>query len=228
MIMILKEIPLTEQPREKLLNLGSEKLSNTELLAILLRTGTKDENVLKVAEKVIYLLEDISDLTTLTLQELTDIKGIGLSKAITILAAVELGKRIVENKEKSLVFSTPEAIFSYFKPRMINLKQETLYGIYLDIRGKVIAIKHLTTGTLTSTLIDPKLIFKWAYKLSASNIILVHNHPSKDSTPSMADLKITAELIKQSKVIQIEIIDHIIIGDDFFSMKRSVKNYKLF
>lgn len=226
--MILKEMPLTEQPREKLLSIGSDKLSNIELLAILLRTGTKDDNVLKVAEEVIYLLEDISDLTTLTIQELIDIKGIGLSKAITILAAVELGKRIVENKQKNLSFSTPEAIFEYFYPRMVNLKQETLYGIYLDVRGKVISIKHLTTGTITSTLIDPKLIFKWAYKLSASNIILVHNHPSKDSTPSLADIKITAELIKQSRVIQIEIIDHIIIGDDFFSMKRSVKNYKLF
>ncbi len=226
--MILKEMPLTEQPREKLLSIGSDKLSNIELLAILLRTGTKDANVLKVAEEVIYLLEDISDLTTLTIQELIDIKGIGLSKAITILAAVELGKRIVENKQKNLSFSTPEAIFEYFYPRMVNLKQETLYGIYLDVRGKVISIKHLTTGTITSTLIDPKLIFKWAYKLSASNIILVHNHPSKDSTPSLADIKITAELIKQSRVIQIEIIDHIIIGDDFFSMKRSIKNYKLF
>ncbi len=226
--MILKEVPLTEQPREKLLSIGSEKLSNVELLAILLRTGTKDENVLKLAEKVVYLLEDISDLTTLTVQELTDIKGIGSSKAITVLAAVELGKRIVENKQKTITFATPEAIFEYFYPRMTNLTQETLYGIYLNVKGKVIAIKHLTTGTLTSTLIDPKLIFKWAYKLSATSIILVHNHPSKDSTPSIADLKITAELIKQSKIIQIEILDHIIIGKDFFSMKRSVKNYKLF
>lgn len=226
--MILKEVPINERPREKLLNEGSEKLSNIELVAILLRTGTKDENVLKLAEKVVYLLEDISDLSNLSIQELLTIKGIGKTKAITILSAVELGRRINQTKKKTLYFTTPEDVFNYFMPIVKNLKQENLYAIYLDVKGKVISIKHLTIGTINSTLIDSKLIFKWAYKLSASSYILVHNHPSGDPTPSMADVKITQEIIKQSKIVQLEMLDHIIIGDSFISMKRSIKNYKLF
>lgn len=226
--MILKEVPLCERPREKLIEEGSSKLSNIELIAILLRTGTKNENVLELAEKVMYQLNDISDLSSLCLEELTSIKGIGLSKAVTILSAIELGKRIAISKTKKIFFVTPEDVFNYFYPRMKDLKEENLYAIYLDIKGNVINIKHLTKGTISSTLIDPKLIFKWAYKLSASSYLLVHNHPSGDPTPSIADLKITQEIIKQSKIIQLELIDHIIIGDSFLSMKRSAKNFKLF
>ena len=162
--MILKEVPICERPREKLLLEGSEKLSNIELLAILLRSGNKDEIVLEVAKKVIYLLEDITDLSSLTIQELTNIKGIGESKAITILACVELGKRMNEYKQNKFTFTNPKEIFEYFYPRVKDLKQEHLYVIYLDLKGKVISVKNLTIGTISSTLIDPNLIFKWAYK----------------------------------------------------------------
>ena len=151
--MILKEVPICERPREKLLLEGSDKLSNIELLAILLRTGNKDENVLEVAKKVIYLLEDITDLSSLTIQELTNIKGIGESKAITILASVELGKRMNEYKQNKFTFSNPKEIFEYFYPRVKDLKQEHLYVIYLDLKGKVISVKNLTIGTISSTLI---------------------------------------------------------------------------
>ena len=226
--MILKEVPSSERPREKMLQEGVDKLSNIELLAILLRTGCKDENVLEVAKKVIYLLEDISELSDLTIQELTKIKGIGESKAITVLASVELGKRMNENKQKKLTFINPQSIFEYFYPRMKGLKQEYLYVIYLDVKGKVTAIKNLTVGTITSTLIDSNLIFKWAYKLSSNKFIIVHNHPTGDSTPSIADIKITIDLVKKAKVISFEVLDHLIIGDDCFSMKRDLKDMKVF
>jgi DNA repair protein RadC len=111
---------------------------------------------------------------------------------------------------------------------MKGLKQEYLYVIYLDVKGKVTAIKNLTVGTITSTLIDSNLIFKWAYKLSSNKFIIVHNHPTGDSTPSIADIKITIDLVKKSKVISFEVIDHIIIGDDCFSMKRDLKDMKVF
>lgn len=226
--MLLKEVPVSERPREKLINSGSESLTNIELIAILLRTGSHDKNVLSVAKEVVYLLDDITDLPSLTLQELMKIKGIGKSKAISILASVELGKRIALGKKTNLSFTSPEDVFSYFYPRVKDLKQEVLFVVYLDVRGKTISIKKLTEGTVNSTLIDPKLIFKWAYKVSSQTMILVHNHPSGDSTPSLADIKITSEVVKQAKVIQFTILDHIIIGDDFYSMKRNCKNYKIF
>ena len=118
--MILKEVPMCERPREKLLLEGSDKLTNIELLAILLRTGCKDENVLEVAKKVVYLLEDITELSDLTIQELTNIKGIGESKAITILACVELGRRINEYKQNRFNFANPSEIFEYFYPFKYN------------------------------------------------------------------------------------------------------------
>jgi DNA repair protein RadC len=223
---ILKEVPYNERPREKLLLEGSTKLSNIELLAILLRTGTKDDNVLEVAKKVIYLLEDITDLQSLTIQELTKIKGIGESKAITILASVELGRRITEYKQKKLIFTNPESIFEYFYPRMKDLDQEYLYVIYLDLKSKVIAIKNLTIGTISSTLIDANLIFKWAYKLSASGFILIHNHPSGDENPSKTDLKVTEEIFKQSKTLGLFFLDHIIIGNYYFSIKEETSIFK--
>ena len=219
--MLLKEVPLCEQPREKLLIEGSSKLSNVELLAILLRTGCKDENVLEVAKKVVYLLEDITDLSDLTIQELTNIKGIGLSKAITILASVELGKRINEYKQTRYNFKNPSEIFAYFYPRLKDLKQEHLYVIYLDLKGRITAIKNLTIGTVSSTLIDANLIFKWAYKLSSTNFILVHNHPSGDPYPSKEDMELTNKIRKASKIIDVELLDHIIIAkNDYFSFKQ--------
>lgn len=226
--MILKEVPMCERPREKLLLEGSDKLTNIELLAILLRTGCKDENVLEVAKKVVYLLEDITELSDLTIQELTNIKGIGESKAITILASVELGRRINEYKQTRFNFANPSEIFEYFYPRVKDLKQEHLYVIYLDLKGKTIGIKNLTIGTISSTLIDANLIFKWAYKLSSTNFILVHNHPSGDSTPSIADIKLTIDLVKKSKIINFEVLDHVIIGDDYFSMRKNIKDVKVF
>lgn len=226
--MILKEVPSAFQPREKLLREGTENLSNTELIAILIRCGTKNESVLEVANKVLYLLEDINDMRELTLEELTTIKGIGEVKALTLLAAVELGKRIAVKKEKKISFQGPKDIFDYFYPRLSNETQEILYCIYFDIKGKVIAIRELSLGATSQTMIDGKIIFKWAFKYSSSSIILVHNHPSGDPTPSLADLKITAEIVKQSKVIQIEVLDHIIIGESFYSMKLNNKYYKVF
>lgn len=226
--MILKEVPLNERPREKLLAEGVEKLSNTELIAILLRTGTKDKNVLELATKVVYLLEDISDLNELTIQELENINGIGEAKAITIVASAELGRRIASARKSELTFVTPENVYEYFYPRLKDYKQEVLYGIYMDVRGKVNAIKQLTVGTVNSTLIDPKIVFKWAYKYQASSIILVHNHPSGESMASPQDLKSTAELVKQARTLNFEIIDHIIIGNDLYSMKRMSKAYKVF
>lgn len=226
--MIIKEIPVFERPREKVINQGVHYLSNTELLAILLRTGTKEENVLRLSEKLIYKLSNIKDLNDLTISELTSIKGIGTSKAVTILAAVELGRRIASLNSKDKVLSSSKQVYEYMKNYFLNTKEEHLYGLYLNGKGSLISSVELSKGTINSTLIDPDIIFKWYYKLSASAVILVHNHPSGDATPSVADLKKTDEVVKKAKLLDIRVLDHLIIGKTYYSMRENNNLFNIF
>ena len=226
--MIIKEIPIFERPREKVINQGVHYLSNTELLAILLRTGTKDENVLRLSEKLLYKLTNINDLNDLTINELTSVKGIGPSKAVTVLAAVELGRRMTNLTKKDLSLTSSKQVYEYMKNYFLSVKEEHLYGIYLNAKGGLINTIELSKGTINSTLIDPDLIFKWYYKLSSSAVILVHNHPSGDSTPSIPDLKKTDEVIKKAKLLDIRVLDHIIIGKDYYSMRENNKIFNIF
>ena len=226
--MILKEVPMCERPREKVKERGVESLTNVELLAILLRTGSKELNVLELAQRILYVIEDITELNDLTIEELMKEKGVGEAKAITIVAAVEIGKRLSQISTKNINFTSPQEVFSYFKPKVNHLKVENLYVVYLDIRGNLIKVKLLTTGTINQTFIDPLEVFKWAYKYSSTMMILVHNHPSGDPTPSMADLKITHELVKKAKLMNMEILDHIIIGITYYSMRQNQNKYKIF
>lgn len=226
--MIIKEIPIFERPREKVINQGVHYLSNTELLAILLRTGTKEENVLRISEKLLYKLTNINDLNDLTINELTSVKGIGPSKAVTVLAAVELGRRMTNLTKKDLSLTSSKQVYEYMKNYFLSVKEEHLYGIYLNAKGGLINTIELSKGTINSTLIDPDLIFKWYYKLSSSAVILVHNHPSGDSTPSIPDLKKTDEVIKKAKLLDIRVLDHIIIGKDYYSMRENNKIFNIF
>ena len=226
--MIIKEIPIYERPREKVINQGVHYLSNTELLAILLRTGTKEENVLRISEKLLYKLTNINDLNDLTINELTSVKGIGPSKAVTVLAAVELGRRMTNLTKKDLSLTSSKQVYEYMKNYFLSVKEEHLYGIYLNAKGGLINTIELSKGTINSTLIDPDLIFKWYYKLSSSAVILVHNHPSGDSTPSIPDLKKTDEVIKKAKLLDIRVLDHIIIGKDYYSMRENNKIFNIF
>lgn len=226
--MILKEIPIFERPREKVINQGVKYLSNIELIAILLRTGSKDKNVLRLSEELLYKLTKINELNDLTVNELTSIKGIGLTKAVTILAAVELGKRISEISPKNKILNSSKLVYEHMKNYFINVKEEHLYGVYLNAKGSLISTIELSKGTINSTLIDSELIFKWYYKLSSSGVILVHNHPSGDSTPSLADLKKTEEVVKKAKLLNIRILDHIIIGLNYYSMAENNKYFNIF
>ena len=219
--MILKEIPIYERPRERALDVGVENLSTTELLAIILRTGSKKYSVLETANQILSKSSKIQNLNFLSLEELVEIDGIGITKAITILSAIELGKRINQIEKNDISFFNPIEIYNYMKNELQSLTEERSYALYLNTKGKLIEKKLLTIGTINQTLIDSKIIFKWAYKLSASAFVLIHNHPSKDSTPSKQDLQITKEILKQSKTLGIFFIDHIIIGNDFYSMSQS-------
>lgn len=222
--MKIQNMPSNEKPREKIINNGINSLNNIELLAILLRCGNKKKSVIELSMDVLNTLDSIDDISELTIDELTKIEGIGISKASIILASFELAKRIFSKSINKISLPSPKLIYEHFKPLYYNVKQEQLYAIYLDTKGKMISKRLITIGNINSSLIDDKSIFKWAYKYSASAIILVHNHPSGDSTPSKEDLKVTAQIIRQAELLGFIILDHIIIGDNYFSIKM---NYKL-
>ena len=161
----------------------------------------------------------MNDLNEITVTELCSIKGIGPAKAITVLAGVELGLRIV-NLFRKVKLTTPQAVFNLLKDELKPLKQETLVALYLNVKGELIIKKTLFMGTVNLIVIDAKEIFKWAYKYSASAIIIVHHHPSGDPTPSHQDLQMTKVLLQQADALGFVIIDHIIIGERFYSMKQ--------
>lgn len=225
---MLREVPKYERPREKASKYGISSLSNIELLAIILRTGTKQDNVIEVSKKLLYSFERLSLLKDITINELIKISGIGEAKAISILASIELGIRIIHDSNLSKSYSSPEAVFKYFYPILKMKTKECLYALYLDTKGNLIKDQLITQGTINSSLVDGKDIFKWALKYSASAIILVHNHPSGDPTPSVEDLKSTKNLVSMAKMMDLVILDHVIIGDYFFSMKKDSKYFKVF
>lgn len=217
--MKINEMPIWEMPREKVVNDGIDTLSSTELLAILLRCGSKKKSVMELSNEVLNFFESFEELKDITIEELINIEGIGIAKATTILAAIELGKRLSTKRINKNKFIKPVDIFDEFSPILSSLKQEHLYAVYIDNKGFLIKKKLISIGNINSSIIDDKIIFKWAYKYSATAIILIHNHPSGDTTPSVKDLDTTKRLIKIAKELGFIILDHIIIGNDYYSMK---------
>ena len=224
--MILKELPNLEWPREKALREGIDKLSNIELLSIFLRTGTKDLNVLDLSANILYHLNNITDLTRISINELLEVKGIGEAKALTILAAIELGKRIQNYEFNELSFRSPIEIYRFFKLRVGELMQEHFYVIFLNTKGKVLTYRLISIGTVNSTVCDTKEVLKWAVKLKSSAIILVHNHPSGDINPSENDILITKDIERKAKVLEVAVLDHIIIGKGYYSFSERHIHYR--
>lgn len=218
---MLREVPFFDRPREKALKYGVKSLSTVELIAILLRTGNKEESVIDLSKRLLYGLDSISRLREMTIEELINLKGIGSTKAITLQASIELGLRILEDKNRLKKYKSSKQIFDYYSPLLKNTNKECLYAIFLNTKGFVISEQLITQGTISSSLIDGRDIIKWALKLSASAIILVHNHPSGDPTPSVADMKVTSDFIKQAKMMDLVILDHIIVGNTYFSMREN-------
>lgn len=211
----IKEIPQDERPRERLLCYGVEQLSNEELLAILLKTGTRDMSAKVLASYLLKEIGNISELQHTSYQVLAKMKGIGRAKACTLLAAVELGKRVLQ--KKSILyqkFTDAYQVASYYQDKIGHFKQEYFICIYLDVSKKLIHEKVLFIGTLNRSLVHPREVFKEAYQVSASSIICIHNHPSGEVLPSKEDVLFTSQLVKVGKMLGIEVIDHIIIGED--------------
>lgn len=221
--MKIKELPESEQPRERFLTHGVENLSNSDLLSIILRTGIKDISVRELSENILSSVGSITNLKDIGIRELSKIKGVGTIKAITLLAAIELGKR-VNNPEISLKMklNNSEIVHNSFKSLFKNLKQEKFMAIYLDNKKRLISYKFLFIGTLNKSIVHPREIFNEALKVNASSIICIHNHPSNDITPSNEDIIFTKQLIEGSKIIGIPVVDHLITnGEEYFSFYES-------
>ena len=214
----LKTIPSSERPRERFLKYGVSNLSNIELISIILNTGSKDLSVLDLSKNILKNIDDISDLKNITLNKLKNIDGIGDVKAIRLLSALELGKRVYYEKNMSkLKINTTSKVYEYMKDIFKDKKQEYFYALYLDNKKNLIDKKLLFIGTLNQSIVHPREIFKYAYLLSASSVICIHNHPSGDPNPSKEDIIFTDSLVEIGKIQGIRIIDHIIIGNDYFS-----------
>lgn len=216
------DIPENERPKEKLLRYGAESLSNPELLAIVLRTGTKGENVLNLSQKIIAELNGLNGILNASVKEMTKIKGVKEAKASQILAIAELFRRF--NTYKSFNefkrITSPREVANMFYGEMGASNQEVLKLIILNTKNEVIKIKDVFKGSLNSSLVHPREIFNEAIRSSAASIIICHNHPSGDPTPSSEDIKVTTRINQSGEIIGIKLIDHIIIGrNNYVSLK---------
>ncbi len=212
----IKNIPFQERPRERLKNIGVENLSDKELIAIILKTGTKEKSALDLSLDILtkYNLEDLKQISPYSL---TKIKGIGEVKSLELVATIELGKRIFLNKNKIYKkLDTPAKIYEHTKYLFYDLKQEYFYCLYFNNKQELIGERLLFKGTINKSITHPREIFKEAYLLSASSIVCIHNHPSNDITPSKEDLDFTNKLVSLGNLQGIPIIDHIIVGNNNF------------
>lgn len=214
----MKNLPVSERPYEKLMRFGPDRLSDAELLAIVIRTGTKNERSVELASRVLDAHESIKGLNGLhhlNAKELMQVKGIGKVKAIQLLAIAELTKRMAKDcGEAGICFTAPEDIASYYMEEMRHLEQEKVLLIMLDSKSKVIKDQVISTGTVNASLITPREVFIEALRYHAVFIILVHNHPSGDPTPSREDLLLTERFRESGSLIGIRLMDHIIIGNN--------------
>jgi len=218
----IKELPSSERPRERLLKYGASALSASELLAIILRTGTPDENVIHLAQRLLTEFRNLGGLARADASELTATRGVGPVKVAEIKAAFELGKRLlVEAPEERAQIRSPADAANLMIPVMSLLEQEELYVLLLDTKNRVLAQEQVAKGSLNVTHIQVGELFKKAIRLGqCAAIILVHNHPSGDPTPSPDDVAVTKQVVEAGKLLDIDVLDHVIIGGQrFISLK---------
>ncbi|MGE7605286.1 RadC family protein [Peribacillus frigoritolerans] len=212
--MLIRDYPKEERPRERFLQDGPQSLSNQELLALLLRTGSREESVLQLSGRLINSFKGMRLLKEASVEELIVIKGIGEAKAIQILASVELGRRINNlNDQDRYVIRSPEDGANYCMEEMRFLSQEHFVCLYLNTKNQVLQKTTVFIGSLNASIVHPREVFKEAFKRSAASIICLHNHPSGDPSPSREDIEVTKRLVECGKIIGIEVLDHIIIGE---------------
>lgn len=221
MTIMVRDLPNDERPREKLLAHGASYLTNTELLAILLRTGTAQRSVLRVAEEVLAHYRDrgLSGIVHMSPAELARINGVGMAKAATILAAVELGRRIgTQAADKVTHIGSPADAAAYLIPRFRHEQQEHFAAIMLNAKNNILGLARLTVGTLTSSPVHPRDVFRAALDYYAASVIITHNHPSGDPMPSTEDIAVTKRMVEAGDLMGIAVSDHVIVaGGRYFS-----------
>ncbi len=214
--MKIKQIPIEERPRERLIKYGVDRLSNEELLAIIIRTGTKNKSARDIALSIIESIEGLNNLKDITVNKLLEIDGIGKVKAIELVTVIEIGRRVYLEVELSLKkkLTSPKEIYDNSKYLFKDKKQECFYCLYFNNKQTLIERRLLFMGTINRSVVHPREIFKYAYLLSASSIICIHNHPSGDTTPSSEDIILTNALVEIGKIQNIPVLDHIIVGNN--------------
>ncbi len=209
-------------PYERFLRFGPESLTEAELLAVILRTGTRDRSALELAEEVLkkgrYPREGLLGLYEISAEELMEIKGIGQVKAVKLKALAELAKRMHEaTASKGLEFHSPGSVARYYMERLRHLRTECVYLLCLDAKGQMIGEKRISDGSVKMAVISPREIFMEALRLQAVHIMLLHNHPSGDPTPSNTDIEVTRNIQSLGRMMDIRLLDHIIIGDNKYT-----------
>jgi len=216
------DLPLGERPRERLFKLGSEALSAPEILALILGRGIKGESVMMTSQKLLSRFGSLKGVANASVEELTQTRGIGPAKAAQIKAALELSKRLevdVDDKPKR-VLKSPEDVAAEMRGRLKGKKKEHFWVICLDTRNRLINCKPVSIGSLDTSIVHPREVFKEAVSSSAASVIFVHNHPSGDPEPSREDIELTKRLVKAGEIVGIDVLDHIIVCDkSYLSLK---------
>lgn len=210
----LKEIEIEERPQERLLRLGPAALSDSELLAMILRSGTKGTNVIVLAKKILQEAGSLHNLTKYRLEDFKKINGIGQVKGLQLISIIELCTRIASPSEKQLLLNTPKKIYQFFEKKTMKLDIEKVWVLCLNRKNYLINSYEITSGIATSSLIHPREVFRVAIRLGCTAIIVVHNHPSGDPSPSNADISVAKNLFESSKIISIDLLDFMIIGKE--------------
>ena len=221
--MTIQDMTLEERPREKMILNGAGSFTDAELLAILIRTGTKQFNAIQLGKAIIEKADNIRYLQNITIEELESINGIGKTKAVQIKAALELGNRIASYKPAKYKIKNPWDIYKYYMESLRYQYKEIFKVVLLNTKNEIITDVDISMGTLNSSLVHPREVFREAIRRSSNKIILLHNHPSGNAEPSKEDKSVTNRLKECGELIGIEVIDHIIIGDGiYFSFKENM------
>ncbi|MFD1178672.1 DNA repair protein RadC [Paenibacillus puldeungensis] len=218
---MLRDLPSEERPRERMMLYGASALSHAELLAILLRTGTRHESAVHMAQRLLSGMQGIRGLVDMSLDELTRLKGIGPAKAVQLKAGIELGQRLAKARlPETEVIRSPHVAAELLMEQMRYLQKEHFVCLFLNSKNHIIAQETLSIGSLNATIVHPREVFRAAIKCSSASVICAHNHPSGDPSPSEEDILMTKRLCEAGEIVGIDILDHIVIGDGkFVSLK---------
>jgi DNA repair protein RadC len=209
------DLPLSERPRERLLKLGSEALSAQEILALILGRGIKGESVMVTSQKLLSRFGNLKGVANASVEELTEISGIGPAKAAQIKAAFELSKRLDADADEKTkpILKSPEDVAAVVRSQLKGKKKEHFVVLCLDTRNRLISCRPVSIGSLDTNIVHPREVFKEAVSCSAASVIFVHNHPSGDPEPSKEDVELTKRLVKAGEIVGIEVLDHIVVCD---------------